>query len=209
MSALYNNKNKITSGHDLGNALMKLIEDNLDLDRWKFRLSYKNFLKSSSSIAIYDSELCRLSFMFSRGRLPEYDELSIEYGRLHASNENPFIELNGADCRCWHHTAGLLRFLDGLSPSEAVHQSKTQKRLPAIIQNFGNSETGKKLLNEYPPKYAIVLQSKIWEHYGQDFFDLFDLRQTELWERYRRFLKDYYELTGIKADRGPAYENVC
>src|SRR5210317_121476 len=43
-------------------------------------------------------------------------------------------------------------------------------------------------------RYVISLWI-IWEHYGQSLFDLFDLRQPELWKEYRVFLKEYYQLT--------------
>ena len=116
---------------------------------------------------------------------------------------------NGQTCRCWHNILDPLRFLDGLSPSEAYNQAKIEKQLPIIARKFRQSELGKRLLNEYPPKAAIALQSVLWGHYGQMLFELFDQRRPNLWEEYRIFLKEYYRLLEMRASYGPPYENVC
>ena len=113
------------------------------------------------------------------------------------------------NCRCWHNFLDPLRFLDGLTPHEAMKQAKIQKQLPIVVRSFRDSELGRKLLIEYPPKSAIVLQSVLWKHYGQRLFDLFDLRKPDLWHGYQKFLREYYELLGEESSYGPPYENVC
>jgi len=70
-----------------------------------------------------------------------------------------------------------LRFLDGLTPKEAMEQVKIHKQLPIVVRDFRQSVSCKRLLEEYPPKSAIVLQSVLWERYGQRLFELFDLRR--------------------------------
>jgi len=82
-----------------------------------------------------------------------------------------------------------LRFLDGLTSHEAVAQVKIHNQLPRVIREFSESNTSIKLLDEYPPKYAIASESMVWQHYGQRLFDLFDLRQPEIWKKYQEFLR--------------------
>lgn len=203
------NSKKTESGEEVGQALLQLIEENLNTQGLHLHITFKNFVKTNNITIIYDSDFFRISFMFSRQKTPAFDELSIEYGRLHAPNDEPFMIWNEKECRCWHNIIDPLRFLDGLSPLEAFQQSKIDKQLPAIARKFRQSEQGKKLLEEYPPKAAIALQSIIWKHYNQRLFNLFDLRKPKLWEEYRNFLKEYYRLLGIQASYGPPYENVC
>ena len=40
------------------------------------------------------------------------------------------------------------------------------------------------ILQEFKELSTIKLHNKIWEYYGKRFFDLFDMRNPELWERY-------------------------
>ena len=42
---------------------------------------------------------------------------------------------------------------------------------------------------------SLKLHAAIWTQYGLPFFELFDLRRTELWEKYTVFLKEYYRLS--------------
>jgi hypothetical protein len=147
--------------------------------------------------------------MFSRMHYPETDEISIDYGRLHAPNEDLFMVWNGEGCRCWHSILDPLRFLDGLTPEAAYKQAKVDNQLPLAVRNFRQSKEGKRLLKEYSPKSAIVLQATIWEQYGNRLFELFDLRRPDLWKDYRQFLKEYYGLLGLKSEYGLPYEFVC
>jgi hypothetical protein len=208
MITLKDNK-EIKTGDELGNALIELINENLKLQQWNFQKSFANFNDRSSLVIIYDSSYCRLSFRFSRQRSPEWDELTIQYGRLHAPDQEPFMIWEGQKCRCWHNVIDPLRFLDGLSPSESVEQAKTRKQLPDAIRAFRDSEQGKKLLAEYPPKSAIVMHSKLWERYGHRLFELFDLRKPQLWMQYQQFIKEYHRLIGTKVSYGPPPENIC
>ena len=211
MSLFIKDSNNPESGDEIGNALIHLIEENLDVKRWHFRITYTKFIKTSNIKIVYDSERCRIKFNFSRERLPlpKYDELAISYGRLHAPNEDPFMMWEGQECNCWHQIWEPLRYLDGLSPFDAVQQSKAHNQLPIVAENFWNSNEGKTLREVYPPKYGIVLQSVLWKHYGQRLFDLFDLRKPDLWREYQKFLREYYVLLGEKSSYGPPYENVC
>ena len=201
--------NKPERADAVGEALRQLIEENLETERWGFRLTFTKFARITNIKIIYDSEWCRVKFKFSRVHFPGKDEILIDYGRLHAPEEDSFMIWNGEGCRCWHNVLDPLRFLDGLTPAQAYQQAIQDKRLPPVVENFKGSELARKLSNEYPPKSAIVLQSMLWNQYGERLFQLFDLRQPVLWEEYRRFLKEYYTIMDLKSGYGPPYENVC
>ena len=201
--------NKPESIEEVKNAFIRLLEENLEIERWNFRLTFTKFIKPKSIKLIYDSEWCRVKFMFSRMHFPETDKLLIDYGRLHAPDEELFMTWKGEGCRCWHNILDPLRFLDGLTPAEAYAQARGGEQLPLLVRDFRASKIGKQLLAEYPPKATIVLQSRLWGHYGESLFELFDLRLPDLWKEYRGFLKEYYSLLGLKSDYGLPYEYVC
>ncbi len=200
---------KMYSSEEVGYALIHLIEKNLEINRWKFRLAFTNLARTNAILVIYNSEWCRMKFMFSLGHTSQHDELSISYGRLHAVNEEPFMGWEEQECRCWHFVIDPLNFLDGLSPAEAVKQTMIYKELPTVIKDFRQSSLGKKLIAEYAPKSAIVMHSVIWKHYGSRLFELFDLRRPDLWEEYRKFHIEYHRLLGTKTIYGPPIENIC
>lgn len=211
MNLLIKDSNKPENGKDIGNALIQLIEENLDLKRWAFRMTFTKFIDMSNIKIIYDSEWCRIKFNFSRERLPlpKYDELAIYYGRLHAPNEEPYMEWNGENCHCWHQIWEPLRYLDGLSPSAAVQQREILNQLPMVAEKYWNSSEGKTIRDVYPPRYGITLQSVLWKHYGQRLFELFDLRKPDLWQAYQKFIREYYGLLNEESSYGPPYENIC
>lgn len=203
------NSNKPENIEEVKDALIRLIEENLEIKRWNFRLTFTRFIKPKGIKLIYDSEWCRVKFMFSRMHYPETDKLLVDYGRLHAPDEELFMTWNGEGCRCWHSILDPLRFLDELTPADAFRQTRQEKLLPLIVRDFRESELGKQFLQEYPPRATIVLQSRLWGHYGESLFELFDLRRPDLWEKYREFLKEYYGLLGLKSEYGLPYEFVC
>jgi len=197
-----NTVNESNPGAEFGADLMRIIEEEMDLRRWKFYLSHTT-LNDSGGIThrkiIYDSEWCRLRFGYSRRFPPDDHELYILYGRLHASNEDEIMLWNGEKCYCWHGI-GLthLYFLDGFSPAETLNSS-INGRLPDGIGGFRESDLGRQLRREGGPRYGIVRQSVIWKHYGLRLFELFDLRRPDLWEQYTDYLKEYYRIRDEKA----------
>ena len=58
----------LETSEEVGKALLGLIKENLDLERWDFQLSFTKFQKTSNIKIIYDSKWCRIKFMFSRQR---------------------------------------------------------------------------------------------------------------------------------------------
>ena len=199
----------VNNAKQLGEALLQAIEGTLDMKPWGFVCNYKNFNETSSLVTIYDSQWCRLSFRFSRQQFSHHDELSVEYGRLHAPNEKAYLVWESEECHCWHNIIEPLLFLDGLTPLQAMEQSKIQRKSPPIVESFRQSEVGQKLYKEYAPQAVLAMHGRIWEHYGQRLFELFDLQRPDLWEKYRAFVREYYRLIGMESSWGPPYENVC
>ena len=183
--------------------LTRLLESILDFKRWGFRQSYAFISPKSLPYVIYSSEWCRVRFSLNGGDQYHGNELAVRYGRLHAPDNEAVLIWNGEKCRCWHLVYDALDFLDGLSPQEAVDQ--LHKQPSPVVEQFRQSELGKKLHFDHLPEWATREEAAIWEHYGQRLFDLFDLRRPELWEEYTRFIKEYYKILDIKPGPGSPY----
>ena len=67
--------NRYERGEEVGKAFLRLIQENLEIERWNFRLTFTKFLEPRNIKVIYDSEWCRIKFMFSRMHYPETDEI--------------------------------------------------------------------------------------------------------------------------------------
>ena len=201
--------NKPETLEEVTKALLQLVEENLEIKRWSFDLVFSKFIKPNNFKLIYNSEWCRVKFMFSRMHFPESDKLLVEYGRLHAPDEEPFMVWEDERCRCWHSVLDPLRFLDLKLAVPGDDLSQTDNQLPFVVKDFRKSKLSKKLMNEYPPKATLALQSALWSHYGESLFELFDLRQPDLWEEYRQFLKEYYRSLDLKSSYGPPLYSVC
>jgi hypothetical protein len=199
----------IEDSEELGNILMKSIEEHLDMKRWGFHVSHKSFKHPTDLRVIYDSLSCRVSFFFSRERFSTHDEFWITYGRLHAPNSGQYMEWQGEQCHCWHHIDEPLFFLDGLSPSNIMDRVKMTEHHPTVIDEFKESAMGKTLLEQYYPYYLLVQHSVIWQQYGQRLFDLFDFRRPDQWQQYQQFLKELYNTAGRKPRYSPPKDKVC
>lgn len=166
-------------------ALTNLVVRCLPLQNWSFVESVKTDLN-----VIYDSPWCRLRFFIEKNRTG--DTLHVFYGRLHALDNAWTMKWNDENCYCWHDysdTQLTLKFLDGISPQAAYRQRLS----PApITREYHDSEFAKSIIN-YEERF-LKLHAFIWEHYKLRFFELFDLRRPNLWEKYTGFLKEYYGL---------------
>jgi hypothetical protein len=95
---------------------------------------------------------------------------------------------NGKKCLCWHSNIQIaLSFIDGISAQQLVDGGEEIWRSMDNVLNV-NYAPGDYL--EYP----LRLHSKIWEHYGERLFSIFDLRKPELWEQYSKFSDQYNKL---------------
>ena len=185
-------------------GFIQTLEQNLDFNRWGFTKVFSGVGKFSP-IIIYASEACRVMFAWespdTRDRIAI---IHVYYGRSHAPNNEEIITWNGQKCYCWHDVEKALYFLDGLSPSEAV---KNKFKSPNTIEQFKKSSAEK---GWGQPEYKAKMHAAIWEHYGQRFFDLFDLRKPSLWKQYSQFVVEYQRLSQEFSLAGyPTPDKVC
>jgi hypothetical protein len=190
-----------------------LIKKLLPMDKWGFKESAQ--LVTDSPKIIYNSQWCRIKFLWDNWEMYTGNSISIYYGRLHAPNDEARLIWNEEECRCWHGKMGsshVLDFLDKLTPQDAINK----KGFPKLIQEMHQADWFKNMANKRRgPELALTIEAKIWDYYGVQLFELFDLRQPELWERYRKWLKEYYVLSGESEERNkqfgiliPSYQ-VC
>lgn len=179
----------------------KVALDVLGLMSRGFKESYRN---TKFGKIIYDSEWCRISLIWGGWDPLEGNSINIRYGRLHAQNEKLTIIWNGEDCRCWHRVEYPLHFLDGRNPIQAAELGYSHP----IIDQFYEEEFRQKYRRRQP-EWLAQIHLTIWQHYGNRFFDLFDLRQPDLWQRYRQFLKEVYDIEGRIPEIKPSLDKVC
>jgi hypothetical protein len=111
---------------------------------------------------------------------------------------------NDEECHAWHGFEHALHFLDGRSPADAAKMNYstplTSKYYEEeISQNFHRRQ----------PEWLMQMHMEVWGHYGKIFFELFDLRKPNLWEQYRKFLKEFYDIKGRPPFIKPAMDKVC
>ena len=187
-------------------TLTELIEQYLPIRKWGFVESVRNE-NEYAPFLIFDSQWCRIRFhlerdMHSGGMLSE--NLNISYGRLHALNNDSEMIWKGEKCQCWHYYFNLhllFSFLDSVSVQDAYKANVAwsyERRKPIwhpLIEShraYVEKNNGFKT-KERRSGATLEFHASIWEHYGLRFFELFDLRHPELWEKYRNFLKEVYE----------------
>ena len=181
---------------------MKRITQNLMvLDSWMFKESYSS---SNPGKIIYNSEWCRISLIWGGWDYTTGNSIHIYYGRLHAPNEGTTMNWEREECYCWHDFDYALHFLDGSTPAHAV----TLNYSPPIINPF-YEEDFRKQFHRRQPEWLAQMHATIWQHYGKRFFELFDLRQPELWQKYRQFLKEVYDIEGRIPAIKPSLDKVC
>lgn len=186
-------------------AFIDYVEKNLPLEKWGFS---KTFQPQEGNMVIYDSEFCRVKFELSqKDYYPMYDT-QIYYGRLHAPDKENRIQWNGENCLCWHsNILGLaIPFIERIP-------------LQQLVENYTEiwQSLVKPLNVDYPSsdyiEYPLRLHSKIWEHYGEKLFFIFDMRNPELWEKYSAFSNEYNDLHNEilhkKYDISCSIERIC
>ncbi len=183
--------------------LLQMLEQNMDFKRWGFRQVFSGISEKFSPSIIYDSDQCRVRFVWYEPDISETATVHIYYGRLHAQTNQRIIDWNGRQCSCWHDPLMAFHFLDGLSPQEAVNNR--YKWSPAL-EKVNQSLLFKGIST---PEWAIKMHSASWNHYGERLFNLFDMRHLELWDQYVLFLMNCYKIDPFSGESGlPGYE-VC
>jgi hypothetical protein len=179
--------------------MSELVKKLLPMDKWGFKESAR-FVTDSPNI-IYSSKLCRIKFLWDYWEMYTGNSISIFYGRLHAPDDLPKMKWMGLECYCWHSKLGsrhILDFLDGLTPQESIQRNG----FPEIVEKIRQTEWFQDMANKRRgPELALNVEAKIWDYYDVRLFELFDLRQPELWEKYRNWLKEYYILNGNTEER--------
>jgi hypothetical protein len=176
----------------------RLAQTFLDLKRWNFQETFR-----VSPRIIYNSEWCRVKFVWAGWEMPGGYSMSIYYGRLHAPSDDAYMLSNGMKCYCWHSIGHVLHFLDGRRPDYAAKMDYSHD----LTNQFRQSELGESI--RYQPEWLIRMHSVVWKHYGQHLFELFDLRRPDLWEQYRKFIKEMYAIQGLIAHIDPPQDQIC
>lgn len=176
------------SPRELLQIFIDCIEKDLAPEKWGFNKMLRLPNDDQGFAVIYNSEHCRVKFLLHCSDYGPVFASSIYYGRLHASDNEPYINWNGEKCRCWHSGSDILTltipFFEAMSPSEIAMANADfwQAREKTFDVEHPSSD-----YIEYPLK----LHSKIWERYGSKLFNLFDLRSDKLWEEYSKFSDEY------------------
>jgi hypothetical protein len=173
----------------------------LEINAWGFAESYDS---SRPAQLIYDSEWCRINFIWEGWDALGGNTMSIRYGRLHAPNEKAIMVWNGEECYCWHDIDHALNLLDGLRPADVVKHYYSH----SVTDPFYENEFRKKF-HHRQPEWLAQMHLAIWQYYGKRFFELFDLRRADLWQQYRQFLKEFYDIKGRRPSTNPSLDKVC
>jgi len=175
------------------------VKNNLPLEKWGFDNSPHLF-----DGYIFESKFCRVKFELSLFNYYPLFETIIYYGRLHAPDNEKHLMWNGKKCLCWHSNIYItIPFIEGISAQQLAADSHRK-----IWQSFVDN-----LKVDYPPtfylEYPLQLHAKIWEHYGERFFSIFDLRKPELWEKYSEYSDIYNESVKKRLDLSRDIEKIC
>jgi hypothetical protein len=181
--------------------MLRMIKDVSNLDAWGFSESYRS---DKDKRLVYDSEWCRIKLIWGGWDYGKGNSINIYYGRLHAPNESTTMIWNGEECHAWHKLRLPLLFLDGDSPDKAARM----KASAPLTSKYYEEKYLQKFYRRQP-EWLVTMHMEVWEHYGKRFFELFDLRRPDLWERYRQFLKEYYDIKGRSSFIKPSFDKVC
>ncbi len=191
--------------------LLGLINKNVDLKMWGFVQTYSRIVADTFPLIIYDNQWCRVRFEYNwvdyAGLSIFKREAKIRYGRLHATNDGGYIlGPNEKKAIGWHALRYyVINFLDNLSPQEVVDG---KGRDPRVINKFERTGLAWVLPEESRIGGTIVelrLHNRIWEYYGQKLFDVFDLRNPELWIKYVQF---HNEIKRLRYEAWKAKEKI-
>jgi hypothetical protein len=173
----------------------------LDVNTWGFKESYR-ILKPGK--LIFNSEWCRLNLIWNGWDYLGGNTISILYGRLHALNDKATMVWNNEECHCWHDINHALHFLDGRSPRDTTKVIYSHP----LTDPFYEDEVQEQF-DRRQPEWLAKIHVTIWQHYSKSFFELFDLRRPDLWEQYRQFLKEFYDIKGRNLAIKPPLDKVC
>jgi hypothetical protein len=181
--------------------MTRIAKSSLNLESRGFKESFR---APKPGKLIYDSEWCRISLIWGGWDYAGGNTIHIRYGRLHAPSEKTTMIWKNEECHCWHDFDYGLHFLDRRTPSEAAVLSYSHP----VTDPFFEAELRQKFFRRQP-EWLAQMHLTIWQHYGIRLFELFDLRQPDLWEQYRQFLKEVYDIEGRIPEIKPPLDRVC
>ena len=182
-------------------VMARIAQTVLELNSKGFKESYRS---AKPGELIYDSRRCRISIIWGGWDPLDGNSIHIRYGRLHAPSGKTTMLWDGEDCHCWHRFEYPLHFLDGRTPVDAAKLNYSH----SLRTRFHEEETLKKFRRRQP-EWVAQMHITIWQHYGSRFFELFDLGQPALWQQYRHFLKEVYDIKGRNPAIKPSLDKVC
>lgn len=163
----------------------------LNFERWDFKVVNDGLPHQYPGIFLR-SEYCMIKILTIQDRPLEEPDVFFKYGRLHAPLNRDTMIWNGEKHYCWHSIDKVLLFFEELSLADTKNMMFKKPRIMKEIYELNKSKGWK------PGEYAALEQSLIWEKYGQRLFNLFDLRQQNLWNEYADFLKEFYKIQDEK-----------
>lgn len=186
-----------------------LAESHLNLKRWGFHESVRldGLENSKVPLVIYNSELCRVKISFNEWHPPYQTKdytVDVYYGRLTAPNDKNIIVNNNKEYHCWHGMTKALHFLDGCTPEYAAKNLLSHNLIKEYSKLISSDGLSHKL-----PEWEIRKHAYVWGKYAPRLFELFDLRTTNLWEKYRLFLKEVYDIKGRNPNIIPPLDSIC
>jgi hypothetical protein len=181
--------------------MTRVAESFLRLASWGFKESHRS---TKPGNLIYDSQWCRVSIIWGGWDYLGGNSINIRYGRLHAPNEKATMIWNGEECNCWHRFEYALHFLDRRAPGDAAKLDLSH----FITDPFYELEVRQKFRRRQP-EWLARMHATVWEHYGKQLFELFDLQRSDLWEQYQQYLREVYDIKGRNPNVEPPLEKVC
>ena len=181
--------------------IIRLAHDVIDFSQWNFQESFRSV---NAGIMIYNSLHCRVNITWGGWDSAGGNSISIHYGRVHAPNEESKMLWNGEECYAWHEIELPMHFLDGELPAKAIEIEYSHRLLNKYYE-----ESYRKKFYRRQPEWLMNMHMEVWDHYGERFFELFDLRRPDLWEQYRKFLKEFYDIKGRIPFIKPPMDKVC
>lgn len=181
--------------------MRRIAQTILAVSSWGFKEAYQS---AESQQIIFDSELCRVNLIWGGWDQAGGNSMHIRYGRLHAPPEKTILLWKGEECHCWHDIDHPLNFLDGRRPADVVKRYYSHP----VTDPFYEKEVRQGFIRRQP-EWLSEMHLTIWKHYGNSFFDIFDLRRPDLWQKYQLFLKEFYDLKGRRAGNVPPLDKVC
>ena len=167
----------------------ELLERFLPLQHWHFNLSTQFFDNETFPVLIFTSNKCRIKALYEApiGKILDH-RVTVHYGRLDTPDESKSLGLRDREnyYLLWQSINMPLRFLSGVSPRAAVNE-----QTPRAIKEYEESSLAKDI--SYPPERILTMHATMWKLYGNELFDLLDMQNTELWNRYSEFVREFWE----------------